>query len=131
MKEAIGRYKRIEIPTAVGHAVPIVANLINNNGFIMPINIGYEWFKKYDWGRGTEEHKGKWAESIVMESIEQAGFLTPVSVSFLELREEQYQGKDLHIKPKAEIFSVEVKADVPGGIWGTGNLFVQTHERRD
>jgi hypothetical protein len=54
-----------------------------------------------------------------------AASLQPVRLTRYEEVEDQRNGVDFKCEAK---YDVETKADVPGGVWGTGNLFVQTHE---
>jgi hypothetical protein len=130
MLELMTRYQPKEIVSARGYVVPIRENLIYNGGIIRPLDFSYPWFKQFDFADAASDHDaGVLAESVVRAAAD-AGLLTlPVALEFAESVGDQFSGFDF----RAELFKtptlIEVKADVAGGIWGTGNLFVQTHER--
>lgn len=139
MLEIMTRFRVNEGPTFKGVLVPIIPNLRSNGGIIRPYdfsaNGGYQVFNKWTWDGDTDAAVGEMGEQCLQHFAESGEFCLPVHVSFLNGKEHQYKGKDFYCQlPKPKV-SIEVKTDVRGGVWGSGNLFVQTHEsqhkRRD
>ena len=112
--------------------MPIIPNLRCNEGIIRPYDFspsgGYEEFKKWTWEGSTDAEVGKMGEECV-QYFAQLGELTlPISVGFYVEKADQFKGKDFYCKLLKPQMTIEIKTDVVGGIWGTGSLFVQTHE---
>jgi hypothetical protein len=130
MVELLAKYPAKEIISARGHVVPILENLIYNGGIIRPLDFTYPWFKQFDFSSAASDHDaGALAEAAVKEAAG-AGLLTlPVQIEFADGIDDQFSGFDFRAALFQAPTMIEVKADVAGGIWGTGNLFVQTHER--
>jgi len=124
------KYERKTIPTAMGHIVPVVKNLRANNGFIWYFGFPYEWLDSYDISSADSDRTAGTETERLFEFCVKAGlFLVPLAVDrkYLELRE-QFDGKDYRCSFGNGFLDVEIKLDARGGRWGTGNLFVQTHE---
>lgn len=132
MLDVLSRFKAWNGPTSKGFLVPIIPNLRENNGIIRPYDFsttgGYKIFSQWTWKGKTDRKVGEMGEECFQWFAEAGEFCLPVHASFLSGKSLQYKGMDFYcqlLKPKV---SIEVKADVKGGIWGSGNLFVQTHE---
>jgi len=115
----------IEIPTARGHLVSIHANRFPK-GCIHDADLGYDFFDRWSWETAvSDDEVGAFAEECFSVAVQQRRMMLPVGLKRYEKIEEQREGKDFQCRAN---YDVEIKADIRGGIWGTGNLFVQTHE---
>ena len=124
----IKNFQKKEIPTAKGFIVPIIPNLRENGGIIRAYYLGPDFLRSWSWKADTDAGIGAMGEDCVRAASDAGDFMLPVSVGFYRDKADQYKGKDFFARlPKPEI-TIEIKTDLPGGIWGTGNLFVQTHE---
>jgi len=130
MLRILPRLKTREIDTAIGALCPLAGNRDCDGGFIESICPPVEWWRQYDWKRGTKDEVGAFAEALFVRCVDARLFRVPTKAVRYETKEEQYRGRDFRVTPAMSGFDVEVKADVVGGEWGTGNLFVQTHEKR-
>lgn len=130
MLEVLPRCTIVEIRSARGHLVPLKEHRISwikpAVGFIHDCELGYEFFKQWEWTRATDDRQvGEFAEECFALAVKKKRLTLPVNASRVEVLDEQFKGKDFECRAK---YAVEVKADIPGGLWGTGNLFVQTAE---
>lgn len=131
MLEILGWHNRVEIPSARGVLIPIRQHLMlktsKRSGFIHECELGPEFFHQWDWsGASNDREVGAFAEQCFSEAVRQRLLLLPVALKKVSSVEEQFKGQDFECKAN---YAIEVKADIRGGIWGTGNLFVQTHEQ--
>lgn len=101
-----------EIPTAIGHVVPCAGIPL----FYCP----YRFTGLVQTGPG--------AEDMLERTIRSGGLHWRPEIPLRAARDDQLHGIDFFL-PAAKV-TIECKLDLPGGIAGTGNLFVQTHERR-
>jgi hypothetical protein len=128
MLEICVKFKIKEIPTAKGYLVPILKNLRENGGIIRRYFLGYEVFKRWTWKAKTDAGIGEMGEQCFDAVCKKGDFMLPVCVGFYDKKIDQYTGKDFYCSLPKEKISIEIKTDIPGGVWGTGNLFIQTHE---
>ena len=129
MAADLERFERREIRSAIGHLVPVIPNLISNGGLLRAYDYDYPLFKRWDWqGAKSDRALGAMAEALFENLCSSGQFALPVRAERYDEQGDQFQGKDFACSLGAPRVDVEVKADVQGGIWGTGNLFVQTHE---
>lgn len=132
MLEVLKRCSIVEIRSARGHLVPLKEHRISwikpAVGFIHDCELGYDFFKQWEWTRAVDDREiGAFAEECFAQALRAKRLTLPVNAKKVVDISEQFQGKDFECRAS---YAVEVKADVPGGVWGTGNLFVQTHEFR-
>lgn len=118
------------IRSAVGRLLPIRTNLFVNGGIVRCAEVGYPFMARWEWDRASSDLEvGAMAEECFTAACKDGLFLLPVRMrSRYDARAEQFKGKDFACDLGAPFVDVEVKADIPGGAWGTGNLFVQTSE---
>lgn len=118
------------IATAIGRVVPVHANLVQNGGLLLPFWLTYEWFDAWDWaGAPSDDALGKFAEAAFLKATREKLIAFPAwEVTKHDDIAEQYQGRDFRVRVGSPLHA-EVKADYQGGQWGTGKLFVQTHEQ--
>ena len=114
--------------TFIGHLVTIRNNLKANDGFITGIEFGYRELKKHKWENASEHEAGEIGENIFVSLVDSGIIRLPAKSSKFREKKDQYMGKDFVLTAKIPETIIEVKFDRPGGVWGTGNLFVQTHE---
>lgn len=136
MVDALDNFREAKIRSAIGRVVPIVRNLAVNGGCIRYTELGYPYFERWDFASApTDREAGALAEDLFSTACVEGLFLLPVRVcKRYDAYAEQIQGKDFECDlGRPGSVDIEVKFDGPGGTWGTGNLFVQTHEgtRRD
>lgn len=125
MLEVLKRYPIAEIQSARGHLIKLHENFFPN-GCIHDADLGYEFFKQWRWKEAaSDDQAGDWAEQCFAMAVRERRLNLPVRLTRYEKVEEQREGKDFQCRAD---YDVEIKADLPGGVWGTGNLFVQTHE---
>lgn len=124
------KFKVVEIPTAKGFLVPVIKNLRENGGIIRSYFLGYELFNKWPWEGKTDADVGLMGEQCFHEVCKNGDFMLPVFVGFYKEKKDQYKGKDFFCSLPKEKITIEIKTDVKGGVWGSKNLFVQTHESR-
>ncbi len=121
-------YSVREIRSARGRLVPIACNLFDVGGFIHEAYLGEKFFARWPWDYAdTDCDVGEYAERLVAAACEELLLLFPVKLVRYDERPDQFKGKDFRC---SVAFDLEVKSDIPGGVRGTGNLFVQTHEYR-
>lgn len=120
--------RKAEIPTAKGFLLPIVGNRTWEGGFIFANYAEEIWFRQWPWSGKTDADIGEMGEKCFQKACQIGIVRMPVSVGRFNTIEEQYKGKDFALSSLGA--DVEVKTDLPGGVWGTGNLFLQTHERQ-
>lgn len=131
MLPVLARCPTREIPTARGHLVRLIGNRAVDGGVIQEIERDDAWFRQWDWKQAeTDGAAGAMAEDMFSRVVAEHGFPFPLGLQRYDQIADQYQGKDFCLRPKIAALDVEVKADFVGGEWGTGNLFVQTHELR-
>jgi hypothetical protein len=129
MLALMAKYETKTIASARGHVVPILQNLVHNGGIIWPCDLPFDWFKQFGFSAAASDHDvGKIAERCFKTAVSDGFFRLPVAVEFAEEIQDQYQGFDFRARLHANPALIEVKADIVGGVWGSGNLFVQTHE---
>ena len=138
MVKVLSRYQDTKGETYIGKLVGIREHIKGNGGFITFIEMTYPLFKEYNW---KMEHKylsdkdltelGRYGEDVFKRACDTGMFRLPGTAIPYSQIEDQYKGKDFLVKPLLDKTFVEVKVDRPGGIWGSGNLFVQTHETRN
>jgi hypothetical protein len=122
-------FPTMQIKSAIGYLVDIRSNLRANGGIIRPLDLDYAFFGRWDWKAAeSDEHLGRMAEDCFSTAVRVGLFTLPVRASFYTSRADQFKGKDFACTLAATPTDIEVKPDTPGGIWGTGNLCVQTHE---
>lgn len=126
MLRRLKSYPEREIVSARGRLIPILGSLKSNGGFLESEMLGDDLFRRWDWKNATSDcDVGAYAEELVEAACAARLLRFPVRAVRYEDIVEQRKGKDFRL---SVAFDLEVKADVVGGIWGTGNLFVQTHE---
>lgn len=118
-----------EIVSAKGRVCRLKTNRVCDGGFIYDISLPYQWVEGWD-DLESDSAAGEFAERIFEQCVDSRLFQIPAKARRLNTKAEQYTGRDYVVQPMAASLSVEVKADFVGGEWGTGNLFVQTHEYR-
>ena len=130
MQQQLSRFDKCTIRSAIGHIVPIHPNLRSNGGIIHSVVPGFEFFAEWDWNSAeSDKAVGKMAEACFAKFVREHQFFLPVKIKrFYESTEDQYKGKDFEVSLGRPTVDIEVKGDARGGVWGTGNLFVQTHE---
>lgn len=116
-----------EIASAKGRLCKLNGRRTVDGGFIYRIEIPLKWMDGWQACK-TDGEAGEFAEYIFENCVMDRLFQMPARAQRFDTKEEQYKGQDYRIVPMWPAFSVEVKADFVGGEWGTGNLFVQTHE---
>jgi hypothetical protein len=125
MLAVLDKYTAVEIKSARGHLVKLHGNVFPK-GFVHDAELGYEFFKRWKWNDADSDIEvGAWAEECFAVAVRERRLTLPVRLTRYEAVEDQRNGVDFKCEAK---YDVETKADVPGGVWGTGNLFVQTHE---
>jgi len=123
------KFPEREIISARGRLVRLIGNRVCDGGIVREIERPDPWFRAWNWKDAESDSEvGAMAEAMFEAVICEHGFPFPLTAERYETREEQYQGKDYKITPKLSALDIEIKADFVGGEWGTGNLFVQTHE---
>jgi hypothetical protein len=132
MRAAMLAYPQVEIASARGHIVKINDHRISwtkpGVGFIHDCEPGFDFFKRWAWDTAENDRDvGAFAEECVELAMKAKLLTLPVRPVKVIKRDEQFDGRDFWCGVD---YSIEVKADVRGGVWGTGNLFVQTHELR-
>jgi len=127
MQKILNHLPEREIASARGRLCKLVGNRVCDGGFIYDIDLPLRWIEGWQDAR-TDSDVGAFAERIFEQCVETRLFQLPAVFRRLESRTEQFTGRDYELSPKHARLSVEVKADFVGGEWGTGNLFVQTHE---
>jgi hypothetical protein len=130
MVKILSRYKDTKGDTYIGKLVDIRKHIKTNGGFITFIEMTYPLFKEYNWSDKDLTVLGCYGEEVFKRACDQGVFRLPCYATLYNQIEDQYKGRDFLVKPLIEKTFVEVKVDRPGGIWGSGNLFVQTHEKR-
>lgn len=131
MLPLLPKFPTREIPTARGHLARLIGNRVCDGGVIREVERDDVWFRQWAWKQAeTDGDAGAMAEAMFAQVVAEHGFPFPLTAERYEERADQYQGKDFRLTPKLAAIDVEVKADFVGGEWGTGNLFIQTHELR-
>ena len=88
------------------------------------INIPDSWLKKADCKKtDSTTVKGQKAQKVAIGLLKRGLVPLPINCRIITEKQIQIQGKDLIITPEA--FSIEVKCDFFGGLYG---LALQTHE---
>lgn len=129
MVVVLDRFPEAVIASARGRLVRLHGNRDCDGGFIRSIERPYGWFNAFGWKDAASDcDVGEIAERMFQTLINEQGFPFPIQAHKYAALDDQYQGKDFRVTPRMSHFDVEVKADIRGGEWGTGNLFVQTHE---
>lgn len=122
-------YPQVEIVSAKGHLVKILPNEKQKGGIIDVIDVPWQWWREVDIeGAPNDEEAGKRAEQIFHKCVDSGLFSIPCRANFYTELQDQFTGRDFSVVPLMPQVDVEVKLDAPGGLYGTGNLFVQTHE---
>lgn len=116
-----------EITSSRGRLCKLNGNRVVDGGFIYDIELPLKWIEGWR-DAASDREAGAMAERIFEQCVGKRLFQMPATARRLETRAEQFTGRDYELSPIFPSFSVEVKADFAGGEWGTGNLFVQTHE---
>lgn len=125
MLALIERSPSVEIKSARGRLVAIHGNVFPA-GNIHDSDLGYDFFDRWPWDSAkSDKDVGAFAEQCFSVAVRERRLTLPVHLDRYNSVGEQYQGKDFRCRTN---YDVEIKADIPGGVWGTGNLFVQTHE---
>lgn len=127
MVAALGQYDERILPSARGRLVPCRLWFIHR--IVGPAAL----FSVTDWeSASSDTDVGEAAEQCFQRAVD--AFLIPPLYGWVFMADTRSQnaGIDYRIGTPRDL-TVEVKADIPGGTNGTGNLFVQTHEgsRRD
>lgn len=127
MRELLPKLRAVEIPSAKGALCPILPNLIENRGFIHAVFLGGQWMRRWEWRRAASDAEaGEIAESMFEVAARERKMLFPMNTFPIVDFKRQCEDGDFDC---CADYPVEVKADFAGGLWGTGNLFVQTHEQ--
>lgn len=133
MLKLIDKCKKVSIPTAEGRIVPIIKNEKARGGIIHVIDVPWQWWE-YEKLSAKDEIPndriaGQRAESLFNRCVIDGLFTIPCAASFYTEQSDQFRGIDFKVFPKASSIDVEVKFDGAGGLYGSGNLFVQTNEK--
>ena len=131
MSALCGKFRHVEIKSAKGHLVPLNGNRDCDGGIIKDVGRTYKWFSEFQWiNADTDSKAGAIAERMFEQLIAEFAFPIPAKAIRYDEREDQFCGKDYRLTPLISEPDIEIKGDFEGGEWGTGNLFVQTHEYR-
>lgn len=130
MAAALHRFEQKTIATASGRLVPVHRSLIQNGGMLSPYWLTYEWFDAWPWSSADSDRAlGSFAEAAFVKAVKEQLIAFPAfDLRPHESLAQQFNGRDYQVH-MGNPLHVEVKADYQGGQWGTGNLFVQTHEQ--
>lgn len=129
MLEVMTKYQHVKIKSAQGHLVRLSGNRVCDGGFIFDAGIKSEWVAGWR-DLDSDSEAGAIAERVFEQCVKSARFAVPARATRYDAKEDQFKGKDYRVTPFIDSFDVEVKADFVGGEWGSGNLFIQTHELR-
>lgn len=127
MAELLPKLQERAIATAKGRLCRLYGNRTCDGGFIRTIELPLPWVAGWD-SLGSDRDAGEMAERVFEQCVEHRLFQMPLTAFRLNTREEQFTGRDYVVRPIREQFAVEVKADFVGGEFGSGSLFIQTHE---
>lgn len=132
MLERLPGLQEKAIRSAIGRLVPIIKAgdwLRCNGGIIDQFDAGYEFFGRWQWATAASDRAvGAMAEEAFQAACREHLLCLPIRARRLNAKADQVTGRDYECDLGAPSVSVEVKGDIKGGAWGTGNLFVQTHE---
>lgn len=127
MLKILPTLREVEIPSARGRLCRLFGNRVCDGGFIYRADLEPDWFDGWS-AAASDTAAGDLAERVFEISVTHRRFQIPAKATRFNERAEQFTGKDFEVTPLAPSLTVEVKADFVGGEWGSGNLFVQTHE---
>ena len=127
MVELLPRLPERKIVSAAGRLCRLFGNRTCDGGFIHAIELPLPWVAGWQ-SLSSDAAAGELAERVFEQCVEKRLFQIPARAARLNTRAEQLTGRDYVVRPVREQLAVEVKADFVGGEWGSGNLFIQTHE---
>lgn len=129
MVKILSHFKEVRIKSAIGRLVPVIKNKTCNAGILHTCDLQYEFMNQWSWSSAPSDKAiGQWAEECFELACKKGLFRLPIVIDRYDDRRDQFKGKDYACKLPRPIIDVEIKGDILGGIWGTGNLFVQTSE---
>lgn len=122
------RFQERVISSARGRLAPLPTILLVNGGRARFVDLGYERMDRYAFDTvASDRRAGDLAERCFVEAAADGLVCLPVIVQKkYETFAQQTRGMDYAVRLLGH--DVEIKADIAGGMWGTGNLFIQTHE---
>ncbi len=117
------------IASAKGRLCRLFGNRKVDGGFIYAVDLPVAWWAERDWyGASSDREVGQWAEDIFRRAVQEGFIGIPACCERYDDAADQFTGRDFRLIPALQNPDYEIKADVAGGEWGSGNLFIQTHE---